>query len=197
VRKVRKLSLPSRYAIRIVRQIDLDRLATISEEDLENGDEEGLEGNGDYRDLRGITWAQLDDALGREKALFERFARAADLNREAELYEEERANADQPEEDLWGLDVGVVGATLALSALGATPFNSCNAGGFGGRHSAAFPYVAFFLPRKLAAEVLAIAEEADVGLDLVNQGVARLYGRSDFDLHRFAEAAMQSHEKRK
>ena len=68
----------------------------------------------------------MDDALGREKALFERFARAADLNREAELYEEERANADQPEEDLWGLDVGVVGATLALSALGATPFNSCN-----------------------------------------------------------------------
>jgi hypothetical protein len=191
------LSAKPKYSLPIVRKIDLDQLATISEQELENGEEEGLGNNRAYRDLRDITWEQLSDALKQEKALFRRFAHTDDLDREAERYEEEREEADQPEEDLWGLDIGVIGATLALSALGAVPFNSCNAGGFGGRHSALFPYVAFYLPRTLAPEVLAMAEQADVGLDIVSGGIARLYGRSDFDLHRFAEVVMRRNEKRK
>jgi len=95
------------------------------------------------------------------------------------------------------LDIGVIGATLALSALGATTVSSCNAGGFGGRHVAAFPCVAFFFPRDLADEVLAIAEEADVGLDLVTGGIARLYGGPDYDLHRFGQAALRRHAARR
>jgi hypothetical protein len=51
----------------------------------------------------------------------------------------------------------------------------------------------FFLPRPAAAEILAIAKEADVGLDLVEGGIARLYGRTDFDLHRFAQVAFHRH----
>jgi hypothetical protein len=179
------------YTMAIERKLELDQFAVISVEDADNGEEQGLESNQQYRDLRGFTWDQLGGALEREKALFERFAAAADLDREAELYEEEREDALLPDEDLWGLDVGVIGATLALSALGAVTVNSCNAGGFGGRHVAAFPYVAFFLPRTVAAEVMAIAEEADVGLDLVSSGIVRLYGRTDYDLHRFGEAALR------
>jgi hypothetical protein len=177
------------------RKLDLDQLAAISDEEADNGEEYGLECNQHYRDLRGITWDQLDDALEREKALFQRFAAASDLDREAELYEDEREEAFLPEEDLWGLGVGVIGATLALSALGATTVSSCNAGGFGGRHVAAIPYVAFFLPRAVAAEVMAIAEEADVGLDLVSSGIARLYGGTDYDLHRFGHIALDRHRK--
>ena len=48
----------------------------------------------------------------------------------------------------------------------------------------------------MAAEVMAIAEEADVGLDLVNGGIARLYGRTDYDLHRFGQVALRRHQTR-
>ena len=182
------------YAQPIIRSLDPDALGVLSDEDAERGEEDGLEGNQLYCDLRGITWGQVADALRQEAAFFSRLTVAADLDAEAARIEAEREEADFPEEDLWGLDVGVIGATLALSALGATPVSSCNAGGFGGQHVAVFPHVAFFLPRTAAAEVLAIAEMADVGLDVVEGGIARLYGRTDFDLHRFAHVALNRHD---
>ncbi len=185
------------YPVPIERRIDIELLADLSEEEADAGEEDGLQGNQQYRDIRGITWEQLAEALQRETELFQRFAGAADLDEEAEHYDQEREEAMFPEEDLWGLDIGVIGATLALSALGVTTVSSCNAGGFGGRHVAAFPYVAFFLPRYLADEVLAIAEEADVGLDLDPGGIARLYGGADYDLHRFGQAALRRHAARR
>lgn len=182
------------YPHPIIRVLNPDTLGVLSEEDADRGEEDGLEGNQQYRDLRGMTWAQVAAALLQEAELFNRLAAAADLDEEAELIDEEREEADFPDDDLWGLDVGVISATLALSALGATPVSSCNAGGFGGHHVAAFPHVAFFLPRSAAAEVLAIAEAADVGLDVVEGGIARLYGRTDFDLNRFAQFALNRHD---
>lgn len=181
------------YPVTIVRELDVGTLAVLSDEEADSGEDDGLQGNQQYRDMRGITWSQVEEALGREAALFQRFAASADLDQEAELYEEEREEAFLPEEDLWGLDIGVIGATLALSALGATTVSSCNAGGFGGRHVARFPYVAFFLPREIAGEVMAIAVAADVGLDTTEGGLARLCGRTDFDLHRFGETALKRH----
>ena len=154
------------YPVAIIRDLEVDALAVLSDEEADAGEDDGLQGNQQYRDMRGVTWDQVADALDREAALFQRFAASADVDDEAERYEEERENAFSPEEDLWGLDIGVIGATLALSALGATTVSSCNAGGFGGRHVAVFPYVAFFLPREAAVEVMAIAEKADVGLDV-------------------------------
>ena len=180
----------------IVRDLDVDGLAILSDEEADSGEDDGLQGNQQYRDMRGITWGQVADAVKREAVLFQRFAASADVDQEAELYEEEREEAFLPEEDLWGLDIGVIGATLALSALGATTVSSCNAGGFGGRHVALFPHVAFFLPRGAAAEVMAIAVEADVGLDVVEGGIARLYGQQDYDLHRFGEVALRRHLER-
>ncbi len=182
------------YPHPIIRVLNPDTLEVLSEEDADRGEEDGLEGNQQYRDLRGMTWAQVAAALLKEAEFFDRLAAAADLDEEAELIDEEREEADFPDDDLWGLDVGVISATLALSALGATPVSSCNAGGFGGHHVAAFPHVAFFLPRSAASEVLAIAEAADVGLDVVEGGIARLYGRTDFDLHRFAQFALNRHD---
>lgn len=182
------------YSQPIIRVLDPRSLRVLSDEDADRGEEDGLEGNQRYRDIRGISWAQLEAALRKEAELFERLAAAADLDDEAERIDAEREEADFPEDDLWGLDVGVIGATLALSALGATPVSSCNAGGFGGHHVAAFPYVAFFLPASAADEVLAIAEEANVGVDVVEGGIGRLYGRTDFDLHRFAHVALNRHD---
>ena len=182
------------YPKPIIRVLDSDALTVLSEEDADHGEEDGLEGNHQYCDLRGMGWTDVESALRQEAELFERLAAAADLDEEAALIETERDAADFPDEDLWGLDVGVISATLALSALGATTVSSCNAGGFGGHHVAAFPHVAFFLPRSAAAKILAIAEEADVGLDVVEGGIARLYGRTDFDLHRFAQFALHRHD---
>jgi len=183
------------YPVAIVRELYVDTLAVLSDEEADSGEEDGLQGNQQYRDMRGVTWDQVADALERETELFRRFAASADLDKEAELYEDEREEAFLPEEDLWGLDIGVIGATLALSALGATTVSSCNAGGFGGRHVAIFPHVAFFLPREAAEEVMAVAHEADVGLDVVEGGIARLFGRKDYDLHRFGDVALRRHLK--
>lgn len=181
---------PRIYPMPIERNFDLDALAELSEEEADSGEEDGLQGNQQYRDLRGATWAQVKHAVDAETTLFERFAAAVDLDAEAENYDQERDEALFPEDDLWGLDVGVIAAALALSALGAVTASSCNAGGFGGRHVAIFPHVAFFASRATAVEILAIAEAADVGLDVVEGGIGRLYGHTDFDLHRFARAAL-------
>jgi len=177
------------------REVDLDGLAVLSEEEADAGEDVGLQGNRQYRDMRGMSWDQVADTLEQEAALFRRFEAANDLDAEAELYDEEREEAFLPEDDLWGLDVGVIGATLALSALGATTVSSCNAGGFGGFHVAQFPHVVFFLPKEIAGEVLATAEAADVGLSMTVGGLVCVSGRTDFDLHRFGEVALTRHRK--
>ena len=91
--------------------------------------------------------------------------------------------------------MGVIGATLALSAMGATPVSSCNAGGFGGVHTAQFPHVAFFLPRKIAGEVMAVAEAAGAGLAMTIGGLVCLSGKTDLALYRFGEVALAQHRK--
>ncbi|NQE65499.1 hypothetical protein E1H18_1280 [Caulobacter sp. RHG1] len=181
------------YDRAIVRRVDIARLRPISDAEADAGEDIGLEGNQQYRDLRGISWDFVAEALKREQALFERFAEAADLEHEARRYAEELDDAVFPEEDLWGLDVGVIGAVMALSALGVLTVNSCNAGGFGGVHVERFPLVAMSLPAELAGEVLAIAESADVGLDMIEGGLVLLYGQTDYDLHRFGQAALARH----
>lgn len=177
------------------REIDVEALAVLSEEEADAGEDDGLQGNQQYRDLRDISWEQVADGLRAEAALFQRFEASEDLDAEAEHYDEERDEALLPEDDLWGLDVGVIGATLALSAMGATTVSSCNAGGFGGFHVAQFPHIAFFLPREIAEEVLAVAEAAGVGLAMTTGGLVCLSGRTDLDLHRFGEVALTRHRK--
>lgn len=181
------------YPVEIVRQLDAASLASYDPEEADRGEDGGFYGNQHFRDLRGVAWDQVVEALGREAALFQRFSNADDVDEEAELYEEERGEAFLPEEDLWGLDVGVIAATLALSAMGCTTVSSCNAGGFGGQHLAAFPYIAFFLPNDRVSAVLTFAERAGVGVDTVDGGIARLFADNDFGLHAFARTALDHH----
>jgi len=42
----------------------------------------------------------------------------------------------------------------------------------------------------LADTVSKIAEKAAIGLDIVGDGIGRIYGRTDLDLHRFANVAL-------
>lgn len=178
------------YGRPLRRELDLDALATITDDEAEAGEDVGLEGNHLYRDIRFVEWDFVAAALQAEAALFDRFKAALDIDLEHEVWREELEAADTPEEDFWGLDLGVISAVVALSAMGAVTVRSCNAGGFGGRHAEAFPLVTMFLPRMIAAEVFAVAEAADVGLEMIEGGLVRMYGRTDFDLHRFARIAL-------
>lgn len=188
------MPLDRTYPVTIVRAFPPGELAALPAAEADRGEEDGLAGNRDYQDIRGVSWDDLDRTLQLEGELLRRFAAAEDKDLEAELFEEERLEAVLPEEELWGLDVGVAGAVLALAALGAVPVVSCNAGGFGGHHVAQFPYVGFFLGHVEAQAVLTAAEEADVGLDIVAGGLGRLFGRTDLDLHRFARRVLARHK---
>lgn len=177
------------------RMIVLADLAKISDEEADAGEDYGLEGNHLYRDIRSAEWDLVAATIQAEAALFDRFRASSDMDAEHEAWREELEEAETPEEDFWGLDLGVISAVFVLSAMGAVTVRSCNAGGFGGRHAEAFPLVTMFLPRTIAEEVLAVAETANVGLDMLEGGLVRLYGRTDFDLHRFAQVALARHLK--
>lgn len=178
------------YPQTIRRKIVPARLAVLSEAEADGGEDNGLEGNHHYRDLRAVDWDLVAAALQAEAALFARFRAAADLDAEYEAWREELEAADTPEDDFYGLDLGVISAVFALSAIGAVTVRSCNAGGFGGRHAETYPLITMFLPRKHVAEIMAAAQAADVGLEMLESGLVELYGRTDFDLHRFAQAAL-------
>ena len=151
-------------------------------------DEGYLDGNRSYRDLRGMSWDDVAQALERERELVARLLRADDIEAEAEAIEEERLEAfDDP---LWGLDVGVASATLALSAMGCTPFSSCNGGMLGGFHNASHPVVAFYLPAEAAPAALWSAGAGGVGLTLDPEGRARLYSDAVEPMVAFAAAAL-------
>ena len=77
------------YSQPIVRTLDPRTLRVLSEEDADRGEADGLEGNQHYRDLRGISWSQLEAGLHTEAELIERLAAAADLDAEAERIDED------------------------------------------------------------------------------------------------------------
>ncbi len=182
------------YAVTIVRHVEVTRLAAIDTETLEAADDAGfLAGNAMFQDLSGCTWVEAAAAVAGESELIARLAVAADLDVEADQIDEERFEAFEDVEALWNLDVGVIGAVIALSALGCAPVGSCNAGGFGGDHQARHPYVAFYLPVASVPEVLALAEIADAGLIVDADGLAQLYSDRDLGLSQFAALAVARH----
>lgn len=177
----------------IRRLIDPVSLAVLSDEEADAGEDDGLEGNHFYRDVRSVQWDLVAAAIQAEAALFDRFKASVDMNAEYEAWREELEEAETPEEDFYGLDLGVISAVFALSAIGAVTVRSCNAGGFGGRHAELYPQITMFLPHEHVDQVLLAAEAADVGLEMLVGGLVRLYGRTDFDLHRFAQMALADH----
>ena len=182
--------VPRSFPIEIRRQLIIADLSEVSPEEFEQGEEDGaLAGNRSYFDLRGCGWDLVRTALDIESKVIERLKTADDIEAEASAFEEERVTAFHNEPALWGLDVEVAAATIAISAYGATPVSSCNAGAFGGQRQARYPYVAFFLPKELAPEIMLCAEAADVGLLCDENGIAQIYGQGEMDLVRFAETA--------
>lgn len=173
----------------IRRNIVVSDLAVLSEEEASNADVDGcLAGNQHYNDLRGMTFADLAATLVREDALVDVFEAVGDPAALEERFAQERGTAFEPVDDLWGLDVGVAGAVIALSALGATPVSSCNGAIYGPAHQSHYSYVAFYLADADLSVLLRLAEADALGL-VGNDGLAHLYG-SVSALRMFARRAL-------
>jgi hypothetical protein len=176
--------------IEIRRDLNVDSLAELSPAEASEAEDQGyLAGNRFYRDLRGFGWEDVRRALDLERSLVDRIQAADDPAAAESDFDELRLQFLDPIEELCGLDVGVASAVLAISALGAIPVSSCNGGCFGGPHQARHPYVAFYLPKDRAARALDLAEAADIGLFVDQNGIAQVYGRAIRDLLRFAALA--------
>ncbi len=181
------------YLIAINRALEVDRLASLSDHEADEGEESGfLAGNQMYQDLRSLSWADLAAAITLEASLMGHLQAAADLGSVAELLDEERLDVLEPAEGLWGLDISVASAVVAFSVLGGTPVSSCNAGGFGGTHTAEHPYVAGYFPATTASALLNAAAVADVGVATAADGLVQVFGRKDTDLLDFARAVASS-----
>jgi hypothetical protein len=125
-------------------------------------DDTGLGGNRAYIDLRRMTWAEARSAADLEREMIARIESAPDPEAEYEAVEDELFESDQ---GLYGLDLGVAGAVIALSAAGCVPCASCNAGAFGGRHHESHPLVVFYAHAEAVDALMAAAEEAEIGLE--------------------------------
>jgi hypothetical protein len=176
------------YPVVIDQRLDIKDLATLTETEADEADESGqLAGNHMYQDLRGLGWDDLSRTLDLERQVMARLQDAEDLEDEAARLDDERLDCFEPSDGLWELDIGVASATVALSALGAVPVGSCNAGGFGGQHQGGHPYVAFYLGIAAPETIIALARAADVGLRSDEAGLIQIFATGDFDLFRFAQ----------
>lgn len=176
-------------SIEIRQALDLTSLEALSDEDADAADDDGyLDGNQHYQDLRTSTWQDVRYALAKEADLTQVFL-AAEHPDVAERDFYAARNPDSEQESLWGLDVGVAAAVMALNALGAHTALSCNGGAFGGEHFRDVPCVRFFPGNAPLNYLLELAGQVQVGL-VEEDGRALLYGRTILDLQRFASAAL-------
>ncbi len=148
-----------KFDVEIVREVDRGSLGW--PEPGEAQDETGLGCNRAYIDLRRMSWTEARRAAELERQLIERIESASDPAAEYEAIEDELFEDDV---GLYGLDLGVAGVVIALSAAGCVPFASCNAGAFGGRHHESYPLIVFYARAEAVDDLLAAAEEAEIGL---------------------------------
>src|SRR5437867_963142 len=87
--------------------------------------------NRDYWNLKGLTWEHAQEVLDYEMTHLRQHAIHDDV------FESE--DADDLEDCLMGLDLGVASAVAALSAAGCIPVASCNGGVLGDAHHEKYP----------------------------------------------------------
>ncbi len=179
------------HAPPIIRDLASRPFAVLEPEEAERGGEDGyLAGNKAYDDLRGMTWDDVFETLVCERAVVAVLTAAPDPDEAYETFEVDRLS-EWGADALWGLDPGVAAATIALSAMGATPISSCNGGAFGGEHLEAYPLVAFYVASASPDTLLACADAAQAGLALDAHGCAQLFGETCAPLLAFAFAAIE------
>jgi hypothetical protein len=153
----------------------------------EAADESGLGMNRSYGDLRGMSWKDAKGIFEHETSLIDRMEAADDPEEEQERITEEMYEHDV---GLFGLDMGVASAAIALSAAGCITCTCCNAGAFGDGHAENYPVVAFFAKPRHVELLLKCAEEAGVGLEN-HEGTAIVFANDIRRMRLFATALIQ------
>lgn len=170
-----------KFAIKIERIVDVELLAWPEPDMCE--DDCNLDCNRDYRDMRGASWTDATRVLALEESLLERLKTADDLAAALDSISDELYEDD---EGLWGLDIGVASAVIALSAAGCIPSTSCNGGCFGDHHHESYPLVSFYAKPAWVPNLLAAAEEAKIGLINEDSGSILVYASNISSMMLFA-----------
>lgn len=153
----------------------------------EANEESTLGGNRHYQDLRLFDWDEARRVLDVEAEYIRRIEAADDADEmAADIQEEREAQWEESDSDpIHGLDIGVAGAVVALSAARCVPFTSCNGGAFDGGHLERHPLVAFHMRPQLAPIFVEAAKSAGVALGA--DGSVMLYAEEITAIVRFAE----------
>jgi len=161
-------------------------VAELSWPERGEADEEScLGGNRSYGDLRRLVWSEVTRVYNLERELVTAIEEANDPE---ETYDAIEEKLYEEFDDLYGLDLGVAAAVVALSAGRCIPFSSCNAGAFGGFHHEIHPVVAFYARPKMSGLLLECAEEAGCGLQNGIGGHLIVYDKTILGVMAFAKA---------
>jgi hypothetical protein len=121
--------------------------------------------NFEYVDLRGLSLTDLERALNEEQRAFA-LLQAAGFDQKS-IDEVDRQRAASPFIPI--LDLGVVSAVVAISALGCVPVTSCRGPTLGSRcHQQPAPMIVFYARRTHIPALLEAVERADC--QIVNNG---------------------------
>ena len=176
------------FDVHIKRHIDLERLSWPKPgEAMDEGD---LGCNRCYEDLRCLPWCEARRVYAFEDKCIERILNSTHAEKEYESIIAELAD-DLDTIGLFGLDIGVASAVLALSSARCIPFTSCNAGAFGGNHAEEWPMVAFYAKVPSIPLLLECAEEARTGLVNAELGSLVTYADDIRKMRSFSNAIIE------
>lgn len=170
--------------LRIFRRVDLARLYYPSQQEIFS--EDGWSMFREYSPAYfGATWDEAMLSVEWEKSALRRLRERSKGAEDALLEELDNEWLQQP---LGGLDLGIGGLVIALSAAGCAPLTSCS-GHFGEGLWATFPLVKVAAMPEHAAILIDIARETDCGITNSGEGSGALeiWGRSVDDMVCFAE----------
>ena len=172
-----------RFDVTIERRVVSEHLAWPASGEAMN---EGTLGcNRSYVDLRRLTWLEARRVYSVEDVLLARIETSSTPNEEHGLIEDELY---EDAEGIYGLDIGVASAVVALSAARCVPFSSCNGGAFGGCHHESHPVVALFARPETTSLLVECAEEADCGLLSGEMGHLVVYANDIRNMRAFSTA---------
>lgn len=148
--------------------LSLSYLAWFEGEDA--ADDSGLGCNRDYRDLRGMTAADLHRVIRAETSLIDQVLEGRFTDSASDLHQDWPLEVEE-------LELGTASAVVALSVAGCIPYTSCNGGVFGGTHAADRLVVGFYM-RPAHVEVVREASRS-AGVELTDDRCGGVYVVAD------------------
>jgi hypothetical protein len=142
---------------------------------------DGLLINHHYIDMRGFSSADAELALLHERELYAEL----EAGGWADDVVADLIDMNYMDPDTYGFDLGMVGAVLALSSIGAVPVSCCNGGVFGDMaHGENQPCLIFYARPDQLEVLMAAAEAADVSM-INNQDLIEVYTEDVRKIHQF------------